>query len=156
MYHNQILSSRMKNIRMKKWCLLLKICFKFIYSCYILSGGPVHLLLQAQPLELTPPLNPTLCFWEGEDSLVYYPTLRHLVAVGLSEFSPFEDQLGSPVQGRGSNGREQSQIHPPLQLFGVPHEDGAAYLWICREPGSNLLHILSCFVQSLWILTVTG
>ena len=60
--------------------------------------------------------------------LGYHPTLAHPVIVGLSTSSPTRAQPDSPVRGKGSNGRQQSQRQPPLQLLGDPHEDQAEYL----------------------------
>ena len=58
----------------------------------------------------------------------YHPALGHLVPAGLGTSSPTEAQPGSPGRGRGSNGRQQSQRQPLLQLLGDPHEDQAAHL----------------------------
>lgn len=43
----------------------------------------------------------------------------------------------SPVRGKGSNGRQQSQRHPLLLLLGISHEDPIAkLLHMCRGPRS--------------------
>lgn len=56
----------------------------------------------------------TLLLREWEASLGYHPTLGHEVTAGLSTSSPTEAQPGTPFRGRGSKGRQQSQLQPLL------------------------------------------
>jgi hypothetical protein len=67
------------------------------------------------------------------------PPLAYQVAVGLGQSSPIEAGQGSPVRGKGSKGRQQSQRQ--LLLLGVPHEDQASHLLhMCR--GCSLVGVL--------------
>ena len=84
------------------------------------------------------PHHPLLFSWEkGKHPLgtTTTPTLGHPVTVGLSASSPTEAQPGSPVRGKGSKGRQQSQRQPMHPLLGGRHEDQAAHIWICRGWG---------------------
>lgn len=52
-----------------------------------------------------PSLSPLPSLREGDAPLRYHPTLGHPGPKGLNTYSPTEAQQGSPVKGRGSNGR---------------------------------------------------
>lgn len=52
----------------------------------------------------------------------------YLVSAGLSISFPSEAQPGSPVRRGRSNGGQQSQRQPLVQLLGDPHEDQVEHL----------------------------
>jgi hypothetical protein len=90
------------------------------------------LSLQIPPLTIGSPLS------QRRGKLLEYPSLVHLVTVGLSTSFTTEAQPGSSGRERGFKGRHQSQRKPLLQLLGDSHEYQAAHiLRICRGSRSS-------------------
>lgn len=78
---------------------------------------------------------------------------EHQPALAGTSFS-IEDRQGSPVRGKGSNGRHQNQRHPLLLLLGISYEDPIAQLLhMCRGPRSGPCMLSGwCFslCKTLW------
>ena len=101
------------------------------------SRPPLFSLLPVTLSQIYPPL---------PHSLGYHPILGQQVEVELISFSTTEAWPVSPARRRGSNGKQQSQREPLLQLLEDPHEDQAVYLLqMCRRPRSN-----TCMLFSWW------
>lgn len=81
---------------------MYRMSYDHIHPHYIL----VILTYSSQPTFTNPsPHYPPL----GErEAALYYCTLGHLVASGLSTFCLTEAQPGTPGKGKGYNGRQQS------------------------------------------------
>ena len=102
---------------------------------------PLPLLLSVPPSPLLfPPIIPlSLSLQRGEAYHGYQLTLAYQVAVGLGTTFPIETRKGSPVRGKESKGRQQSQRQLLFQLLGNPYEDQDEHLihmCLCRRPRS--------------------
>ena len=89
--------------------VLVLIFFFFNNSFCIFSLLPSHRPLLSS-LPSPTPANPS--------PFVHYPILGYQVPARQGTSFPAETQPGSPYRGRGSNGRQQSQKQPQLQLLG--------------------------------------
>ena len=99
----------------------------------------------------TPSSCPPFFLKKGKASHGYQPTLAYQFAVGLGTSSHIVARQGILVQGKGSKGRQQSQIQPLLLLLGVPHEDWAAHLlYMCWGSTS-----IPCML-SVWWFSLCG
>lgn len=77
----------------------------------------LYFLIMAPSPSCLPSPAPTNSFPSPQtrgSTLVYHPTLGHPVAIDLRTSSPSESQVGSPVQGKGSKGRQMGQRASPL------------------------------------------
>ena len=64
---------------------------------------------------------------------MYHSALGYLVPGRLSISFPTETQPDSPIRGKGSKYRQQSQRQTLFQMLGDLHEDQAAHLLqMCR------------------------
>lgn len=122
--------------------------FNYLFIAYFICRlqSTSFLTIQFHPYKSLPLITLPLLLREGDASLMYHSALGYLVPGRLSISFPTETQPDSPIRGRGSKDRQQSQRQPPTPTPAVRGPTGRPRCTtvMCAVQDFNILPYLKC------------